>query len=273
MSSTPTTHTVAPQSGPHKYTIIFLHGRDSTAADFASELFESEITGGTQADRTLPSILPTVRWVFPQAKQLPSERFGGTYMSQWFDMWSVESPQERSEMQVPGLLASVERLAKIIEEEEKLVPRSRIFLAGISQGFATVLATFLADGKGHFAGLCGFCSWFPLADAVQQACVDKIENAEKLAAVGRVYGGGSAAAGKTRLPTYFADTPILLEHARNDEVVPVANGRHMRDLLEKLGLGNIEWWEYEDGGHWINEPKGWNRFYAFLLDWMYRCGF
>ncbi|KAB5549592.1 Alpha/Beta hydrolase protein [Coniochaeta sp. 2T2.1] len=270
MSSTTITHTVPPQSGTHKYTIIFLHGRDSTAAEFASELFESETTGGTWADRTLPSILPTVRWVFPQAQQLPSQRFGGVEMSQWFDMWAVGSPQERSEMQVLGLLASVESLAKVIEEEEKLVPRSRIFLAGISQGFATVLATFLADGKGNFAGLCGFCSWFPLADAVQQACVDETDIADKLAAVRRVYGG--SAVGKRRLPRYFTDTPILLEHARDDEVVPVGNGRHMRDMLEKLGFDNVEWWEYEDGGHWINEPKGVSRFYAFLLLWMYRGG-
>ena len=52
-------------------------------------------------------------------------------------MSSVESPQERSELQVPGLKDSIEALARVIGEEEKLIPRSRIVLGGISQGFAT----------------------------------------------------------------------------------------------------------------------------------------
>lgn len=76
-------------------------------------------------------------------------------------------------------------MLKTIKEEERLVLRERMFLVGISQGFATyvfvhifrprpqlfltlrgsrVLAVLFADGKGGFAGLCGFCGWFPLAD-------------------------------------------------------------------------------------------------------------
>lgn len=58
-------------------------------------------------------------------------------MSQWFDMWSLEDVQERSELQVPGLQSSVDLIIKIIKDEELFVPRGRIFLGGISQGFAT----------------------------------------------------------------------------------------------------------------------------------------
>lgn len=140
-------YVVGPADGNrHSHTVILLHGRDSAAEEFASEFCECEITG-TQADRTLPAILPTIRWVFPQAKDLPSERFG-TNMSQWFDMWSVEEPQERSEIQVPGLMSSIETLTQIIKDEETLVPRSRIFLAGISQGFATYVIDL------SFLGVC-----------------------------------------------------------------------------------------------------------------------
>lgn len=119
----------------HTNTVILLHGRDSEAQEFASEFFECEATG-PETDRTLKALFPTVRWVFPQAKPLHSERFN-MEMSQWFDMWSVEDPQERIELQISGLRSSVELIAELIKEEELLVPRKRIFLGGISQGFAT----------------------------------------------------------------------------------------------------------------------------------------
>jgi len=129
-------HIISPIEGsPHTHTIILLHGRDSQASEFASEFFECEATG-PEADRTLTALFPTVRWVFPQAKTLRSERFD-TEMSQWFDMWSLEDVQDRSELQVPGLQSSVDLIIKIIKAEELFVPRGRIFLGGISQGFAT----------------------------------------------------------------------------------------------------------------------------------------
>lgn len=127
---------VGPATGhTHTHTIILLHGRDSEAQEFASEFFECEATG-TEQTQTLPNLFPTVRWVFPQANSLRSERFR-VEMSQWFDMWSVEDQQERTELQVPGLRSSVNMIAELIEQEELLVPRSNIFLGGISQGFAT----------------------------------------------------------------------------------------------------------------------------------------
>jgi predicted esterase len=129
-------HVVGPAGGRHhSHTVILLHGRDSEADEFASEFFECEVSG-TQADRTLPSEFPTVRWVFPQAKRLASERFD-TEMSQWFDMWSVEEPQHRPEIQTPGLLSSVDTLTRLIKDEGQLVSRDRIIVGGISQGFAT----------------------------------------------------------------------------------------------------------------------------------------
>jgi lysophospholipase-2 len=83
-------------SHSHTHTVILLHGRDSEAQEFMAEFFECEATG-PETDRTLPALFPTVRWVFPQAKFLHSERFH-IEMSQWFDMWSVEDQQERTEL-------------------------------------------------------------------------------------------------------------------------------------------------------------------------------
>lgn len=112
-------HTVRPSEGsPHTHTIIFLHGRDSEAEEFASGFSEFEASGPDD-DRTLTPLSPIIRWSFPQANALRSERFD-TNMSQWFGLWSLEALQERSELQVPSLQSSVGRVIKTIKEEKRL---------------------------------------------------------------------------------------------------------------------------------------------------------
>lgn len=246
-------HTVAPRAGhPHTHTIIFLHGRDSTAQEFADELFESEVShevaerlatapapapgpaggGRAAAGRTLPELFPTVRWVFPSTPVVRSARFGAD-MSQWYDMWSVADPRERSEVQAEGMRASAALLRGVVGEEEGRVPRQKILLAGISQGFTAALAALLADGRGGFAGLVGWCGWMP-------PCVVVEDDARE---AGRV--------------------PVFLAHAGDDEVVPLANGEVLCSTLRGRGFA-VEWHVYEDGGHWINEPQGMDDMSLFI---------
>ncbi|KAM0250210.1 hypothetical protein ACHAQJ_008703 [Trichoderma viride] len=253
---------VGPAAGhSHTHTVILLHGRDSEAQEFASEFFECEATG-PETDRTLPTLFPTVRWVFPQAKPLYSERFN-VEMSQWFDMWSVEDPQERSELQIPGLQSSAALITELIKKEELLMPRKRIFLGGISQGFATIIAAFFADGKGGFAGLCGFSSWLPLADQAASSIL-KEDFFQQLAAMRRLYLHGSSKQQEPLSPLQMVSTPILLEHCHDDEIINFQNGTRLRDSLGQLGLTGCEWHGYEDGGHWVNEPQGADDFVQFL---------
>ena len=73
----------------HTHTVIFLHGRDSDGREFADEFFESEASGPVEQPRKLRDLLPGIRWVFPSAPILRSERFG-IEMSQWFDIWSAK---------------------------------------------------------------------------------------------------------------------------------------------------------------------------------------
>ncbi len=141
------------QGHQHTHTIIFLHGSDSHAGEFASELFESEasVSRATaqhdQQSQTLTALFPTIRWVFPVAPILRSQRFD-TDLSQWFEIWAVEDPDERSQIQHDGLHQSIVSILNIIKTEEKLLPRNSIFLCGISQGFATALA-LLCRGPGR----------------------------------------------------------------------------------------------------------------------------
>ncbi|KAK3369582.1 Alpha/Beta hydrolase protein [Lasiosphaeria ovina] len=248
---------------PHTHTIILLHGRDSQACEFASEFFECEATG-PEADRTLTALFPTIRWVFPQARTLRSERFDCD-MSQWFDIWSLEDVQERSELQVPGLRSSVDLVIKIIKDEELLVPRGRICLGGISQGFATSLAALFADGGGGFAGLCGFCSWLPLVNEAASIIRQHSDPLKRLTNMQRLYlGDAKNGQEPSALAPQLRSIPILLEHSRDDPIISVENITGIRDTLGELGFRDVEWHEYDDGGHWINEPQGVDDFVNFL---------
>jgi len=123
--------------GDHTHTVILLHGRDSTAIEFSKRFFESEASGPPDEKRTLPDLFPNIKWVFPQTEALQCDLLGTQPMAQWFDMWSTEDPDERSAIQLPGLKDSICFLSGVVEQEEQIVSRDRIFLGGISQGFAT----------------------------------------------------------------------------------------------------------------------------------------
>ncbi|KAI0473089.1 Phospholipase/carboxylesterase [Xylariaceae sp. FL0804] len=242
---------------PHTHTIIFLHGRDSEASEFAEELFESESSGPENQDRTLAALFPSIRWVFPSAGMIQSERFG-TPMSQWFDMWSVENPEERKEIQQQGLRNSISALTGLINEELALVPREKIFLAGISQGFATALAAFLANGQ-VLAGLIGFCSWLPMASTVED--IIQARGSNMFTALRQLY--ADPGANVPEQDQAFSKVPFLIEHSRDDDIVPLENGKRMKTAMEALGF-KVDWHEYSEGGHWVNEPAGVDDLVSFI---------
>ena len=49
--------------------------------------------------------------------------------------------------------------------------------------------------------------------------------------------------------------PVLLQHCQDDTVVPFENGEVLRDRLRELGM-QVQWQNYEEGGHWLDEPNG-----------------
>ncbi|KAI0506438.1 lysophospholipase II [Xylaria bambusicola] len=228
-----TTHVVAPKAA-HTYTVILLHGRDSTSREFADEFFESEASGPLDQPRTLLDLFPNIRWVFPSASITKSKRFD-VFMSQWFDIWSVENPAEQPELQQPGLHQSTQRILDIIKNEETLVPRENIFLGGISQGCATAITAYFADTT-RLAGFIGLCGWMPVTSHTQT---------------------------HQEVTESNHTTPIFLGHSADDDVVPIDNGRELRDILQSRQL-EVEWKEYVDGGHWINEPQGVDDIAGFL---------
>lgn len=277
-------HTVGPSEGyKHTHTIIFLHGRDSSPLEFAEELFESETSGPADQPRSLRALLPTVKWVFPAAPILPSTRFG-VDMSQWFDMWSVEDhaeegaeqrqrqqqeAEQQQQQQVPhesgigALRASAAAILDVVREEERCVSPGRIFLAGISQGFAVVAAAFLADDglRARLAGLVGLCSWMPRD--LRMAAEGGQE--ELLTSSSMVRRDGTDVPNVPLSSTAARPTPVLLCHSSDDDIVAITHGRRLRDILTRLPrYVEVEWHEYGDGGHWINEPRGVDDMVDFL---------
>ncbi|CAD0096494.1 unnamed protein product [Aureobasidium mustum] len=235
MASTQTdSHIVRPQ-GVHTHTVIMLHGRDSEAAEFADEFFESQASD----ERTLPQIFPGFKWVFPSSGTCLSERFD-VQMSQWFDMWATENPNEKEdEFSKEGFDIAVPKILSILEEEAKIISPHNIFLGGISQGGAVAIHTLLRS-EPPIAGFLGFCTWLPF----QAEALKLLQHKQQA-----------------------FKTPMFLAHAEDDEVIAITNGVKLCHTLQTSGL-SVSLRRYEEGGHWFNEPQGIDDMVKFIRQCM-----
>ena len=60
-------------------------------------------------------------------------------------------------------------------------------------------------------------------------------------------------------------TPVLLQHRKDDQVVPVEQGEDLRKRLEEVDM-RVKFDRFDDGGHWLNEPLGIDRVVRFIQD-------
>lgn len=93
-------------------------------------------------DKALPAgLIGRVRYILPNAKEMPVSLNDGITMPAWFDMLSMP-PTEQEDHE--GLKASSDRIDRIIDDEVLGgVGAERIILAGFSQGAALALHTAL----------------------------------------------------------------------------------------------------------------------------------
>ncbi|KAH8789783.1 Alpha/Beta hydrolase protein [Hyaloscypha finlandica] len=191
-------------------------------------------------------------------------------MSQWFDMWSVESHLEKNEIQIDGLRESVKEILDLIRTEAALISPDRIILGGISQGCATAIHTLLYGGI-RLGGFIGLSSWLPFEPEIATT----MANNKAWSMVGdrlhyspKMLNTPTDQAEKTPIlpglrSTSVLETPVFLSHSRDDDVVPIANGKKLSTTLENLGMA-VSWKLYEDGGHWVNEPQGVDDIVSFI---------
>jgi phospholipase/carboxylesterase len=135
----------------------------------------------------------------------------GFVMRAWYDIRTADLARREDEQTIRTSQQAVEEL--IGREVQRGIPRSRIVLAGFSQGAAIALQTGLRQAE-PLAGLLALSGYLPLADRLA---------AERHAA--------------------SAGLPVLMAHGADDPVVPIARAIHSRDLLASLGY-QVEWHEF-----------------------------
>jgi len=181
-------------------TVILLHGLGADGYDFVPVVREFETHGA-----------PAARYVFPHAPAMPVTINGGYVMRAWYDILGADLVRREDEQGIRASQAMVEAL--IEREVERGVARSRIVLAGFSQGGAITLHTGLRQPQ-PLAGLIALSCYLPLADAFARE---------------------ASAASK--------GVPLFLAHGTQDPVVPLARGIASRDALQAAGYA-VEWHDY-----------------------------
>lgn len=157
-------------------------------------------------------------------------------------MTSVQRPWENEDVQREGLRRSVKQLLDICKEEASIVGMENIILAGMSQGSAVIAWTLvMSDIK--FRALIVLCGWMPFRRIVEKEVLDD------------------------KGPQHIIGLPVLLQHCRDDEVVPYANGEDLCEIFRNYSM-DAKWKGFDEGGHWLNEPEGMDCIVFFLEDIM-----
>ncbi len=189
------------QSGPNPVaSLIILHGLGADGSDFVPvcEALDLREVGD-------------MRFVLPNADEMPVTINGGYVMPAWYDIRSGDLLQREDEA---GLRRSQGVVQGLIDREiERGVAPGRIVLMGFSQGSAMTFMTGLRCPY-RLAGLVGLSGYLPLAANTA---------AERHAA-------NSA-------------TPIFMAHGRHDGVVAMTRGVESRDALRAIGHP-VDWHEY-----------------------------
>ncbi|EAW07216.1 alpha/beta hydrolase [Aspergillus clavatus NRRL 1] len=154
----------------HTHTLILLHGRGSNSERFGRVFLDS--TG-------LAKRLPTTRFIFPTARKRRSTVLKRIPINQWFDNYSLEDPNTRTELQLDGLQESSEFLRQLVDAEAGLLSTAtglavgeaylRVVLGGLSQGCAASVFCLLGgwlsggeEGQGRrLGGFVGMSGWLP----------------------------------------------------------------------------------------------------------------
>lgn len=182
--------------------IIWMHGLGADANDFVPIVKELDLRD-----------CPAIRFVFPNAPQIPVTLNGGYIMRAWYDIAAAGTDINKREDET-GLRLSQQHIdALIARENSRGIPTDKIILAGFSQGCAMSLQTGLRHPQ-KLAGIMGLSGYVPLADKVSEE--RHIAN---------------------------QDTSIFLVHGTSDPVIPIQRAQQSRDLLLSLGY-KIEWHDY-----------------------------
>ena len=179
--------------------VVWLHGLGADGHDF--EPIVPMLEGAEK-----------MRFVFPHAPMRKVTINAGAEMRAWYDI-DPRAPLAGTE----DIRRSAEQIEELVQaEEERGSARSRIVLAGFSQG--GVIALHLAlRSQARFAGVMALSTYLHdhehIGEEVSFASID---------------------------------TPIFMAHGQMDPMIPMARAITSRDALTALGY-QVEWREYGMG--------------------------
>ena len=152
-----------------------------------------------------------IRFVFPHAPIRPITINNGMQMRAWYDIKSLDF-NSRADLQ--GVEESTEQVRQLIEDEiNKGIPADKIVLAGFSQG--GVVAYHLGlQFEQTLAGILTLSTYMCEAETLAQRASDANKQ-----------------------------TPIMVGHGQQDEVVPMYMGQAAYNVLKQNGY-QATWHEY-----------------------------
>jgi predicted esterase len=152
-----------PLAGAHRQTFILLHGRGSSATNFGPELLATPIPGFGN----LPSAFPNARFIFPTASRRRARIYKRMSIKQWFDNWSLETPERFEHFQNDGLRETSRYIHRLLRVEADLVGARNVVLGGLSQGCAASLVSLLLWEGEALAAAVGMCGWLPYRKRIE----------------------------------------------------------------------------------------------------------
>ena len=258
---------IIPPLASHKQTFIILHGRGSNAPTFGPPFLSTTISANPQ--HTFQQAFPHAKFIFPTASLRRAKIYNRSIIHQWFDNWSLQTPDERSEIQIEGLRETSAFILGLLRREIEIVGRENVVLGGLSQGCAAMLIALLTwDGEeAPVSAAFGMCGWLPFRKQIEEAMgtdEESQDEEEHEDLFGKGEGGVSEtpysqAIGFLReelempctLRTSFPRIPLFLFHGREDEKVPIRLGNDAARCLKSMEA-DVTFCEYEGLAHWYS---------------------
>lgn len=136
-----------------RYAVIWLHGLGADGSDFVPVIPELGLEES-----------PGVRFIFPNAPEIPVTCNGGFVMPAWYDIISLD--RTKRQVDEAGIVHSREAIrALITRENQRGIPSERIFIAGFSQGGAIAYTTALTHPE-PLAGVIALSTYLPSTELV-----------------------------------------------------------------------------------------------------------
>lgn len=172
--------------------VIWLHGLGADGHDFVPIVSQLTITQRL-----------AMRFVFPNAPRIAVTINQGMVMPAWYDIVGFDVSRDQDQA---GIMASVDKVHRLIEQQASTPDIGQVVLAGFSQGGAIALRAGLSFDH-RLAGIIALSTY--------------LLNPDQL---------------KAWMSPAQADVDIFMGHGQSDPIVPMALGQSGHQALTEAGL-------------------------------------